>query len=77
MYRKDGLTYVMINVFGKDGYSFMVTTSNENVFEDDVLNACQEKNLFSDVEDIYLATIETMVDEKDVEFFNNCTYNID
>lgn len=78
MYRKDGLTYVMVNVFGsKHGYSFMVTTNDEHILEDNVLNSCQEKGLFSDADDIHLASIETIVNENDVQFFSNATYNID
>lgn len=76
-YCNNKLSYIIVNVFGKDGYSFMVTTSEPIIIEDNILNACQEKNLFEDEDDIFCSTIETMVDEKDIEFFKNCTYNID
>lgn len=32
---------------------------------------------FKNEDDIYSSSIETMVDEKDIEFFKECTYNID
>lgn len=76
-YCNNKLCYVMVNVFGKNGYSFMVTTSEPIIIEENILNACAEKNLFEDEDDIYSSSIETMVDEKDIEFFKECTYNID
>ena len=77
MYRKDGLTYVMVNVLGANGYSFMVTTKFEDIDEMDILDACSDLDLFQDVDDIKCATIETMVSEHDVKFFEGITYNID
>lgn len=71
------LSYVIINVFGKNGYSFMVTTSEPIIIEENILNACAEKNLFEDEDDIYSSSIETMVNKNDIEFFKECTYNID
>jgi hypothetical protein len=67
----------MVNVFGKDGYSFMVTTSEPIIIEENILNICAEKNLFEDKDDIYSSSIETMVNENDIQFFKNNTYNID
>ena len=77
MYKKDGLTYIMVNVLGHNGYSFMVTTKYNDMNESDILDSCADKDLFQDASDIENAEIETMVDEHDVKFFEGITYNID
>lgn len=71
------LKYIMVNVIGNDGYSFMVTTKEEIIIESNILDACATKALFYDVYDIHRATIETEVTDKDIKFFSKCTYNID
>jgi hypothetical protein len=76
-YNTNKLNHIMVNVFGKDGYSFMVTTSEPIIIEENILNICAEKNLFEDKDDIYSSSIETMVNENDIQFFKNNTYNID
>ena len=71
------LKHIIVNVFGKNGYSFMVTTSEKFIIESNILDACQDKALFDDVYDIHSASIDECVDEDDIKFFSNCTYNID
>ena len=76
-YNTNKLNYIMVNVFGKNGYSFMITTSESIIIEENILNACAEKNLFEDKDDIYSSSIETMVNENDIQFFKDNTYNIE
>ena len=71
------LKYIMVNVIGKDGYSFMVSTTEEIIIEDNILDSCQEKDLFLDVDDIHRATIEENISEEDIKMFKHCIFNID
>lgn len=73
----DGLNYIMVNVSGKYGYSFMVTTKYDNMSEQEILNACLINDLFQEETDAEIASIDTDVYEDDIRHFKNCTYNID
>ena len=75
----DNLNYVMVNVPGKYGYSFMVTTKDDNLSEQGILTACLNKDLFEAEEDIERASIDRDVSEEDIRFFKSggCTHNID
>jgi hypothetical protein len=75
--KKDGLNYLMVNVIGTNGYSFMVTTKYDDTDDLDVLDSCFYKGLFQDSHDIKSAVVERMVDEHDLKFFEGITYNID
>lgn len=60
--------YLLVNVFGKHGYSFMVYgpyTENE---ESKVIDICLEKDLFQDEEDAECANV-VQADENDVKAF--------
>ena len=71
------LHYFMVNVPGKYGYSFMVTTENDNMSELEILNACLAKDLFEEATDFEIAEINRDVFEDDIEHFKDFTYNID
>lgn len=73
----DGLNYFMVNVPGKYGYSFMVTTKYANMSEQEILNACLANDLFEQETDVEIASIDTEVYEDDIRHFKDCTYNID
>ena len=73
------LNYITVSVLGKYGYSFMVTTKDDNLSEQDILIACLNKDLFEADEDIERASIDRDVTGEDIRFFKGggCTYNID
>ena len=59
----DGLNHIMVNVPGKYGYSFMVTTKDDNMSEQEILNACLAKDLFQEETDIEIAFIDRDMSE--------------
>ena len=71
-----GKHYYKIDVVGHYGYSFMVV-SNEEVDELDVLDKAYQNGCFNDATDLKHAFVDDLVSENDIEFFSNCTYNID
>jgi len=73
----DCLNYIMVNVPGKYGYSFMVTTKYANMSEQEILNACLANDLFEQETDVEIASIDTDVYEDDIRHFKDCTHNID
>lgn len=73
----DGLNYIMVNVPGKYGYSFMVATKDDNMSEQEILNACLVKDLFQEETDVEIASIDRDVFDDDIRHFKDCTYNID
>ena len=77
MYRKDGRTYVKVDVLGTNGYSFMVTTTFEEIDEMDILDMCSDLDLFENVDDVKCSTIDTLIYEHDVKAFDTITYNLD
>ena len=69
--------YLLVNVFGDNGYSFVVYgeyTSNE---ESDVIDACLKNDLFQDFEDANCCSVVD-ADDYDVQYFNtiNAIYEI-
>ena len=70
------LYYIMINVGGRFGYSFIVTT-RYNETDDSILRMCLEKDLFQYNEDIDYANVDYCVTERDIEMFKDCIYNLD
>lgn len=67
--------YYKIDVPGHYGYSFMVKTIGEKG-EGEIINLCLKKNLFNDRTDARYASVDDMVDERDIKFFKNSTYEI-
>ena len=67
--------YYKIDVPGHYGYSFMAKTLGEKG-EGEIINLCLKKNLFNDRIDARYASVDDMVDERDIKFFKNSTYEI-
>ena len=67
--------YYKIDVMGKHGYSFMVS-SNDVLDEGDVIDKALAKGLFHDETVADYAMVDDLVSENDIEFFSNCTYDI-
>lgn len=76
--KKDGLNYFLVNVITrKNGYSFMVTSQYDNLTDDEIITLCSEKDLFAEKEDYEFAEIDTLIDEYDINAFEEFTYSID
>ncbi len=61
--------YLLVNVFGKHGYSFMVYGAYTENDESEVIDICLEKELFQDSEDAEYANV-VAADDNDVKAFN-------
>ena len=70
--------YYLINVLGKNGYSFMVATKENNDERvnngdyDDIISKAYDKGLFADADDAECCTI-TVADETEQKFFGEYT----
>ena len=67
--------YYKIDVMGKHGYSFMVT-SNDVLDEGEVLDKALAKGLFQDEIDADYAIVDDLVSKHEIEVFKSCTYDI-
>lgn len=67
--------YYKIDVSGKHGYSFMVT-SNDVLDEGEVLDKALAKGLFQDEIDADYAVVDDLVTDYEIEMFKSCTYDI-
>lgn len=67
--------YYKIDVPGKHGYSFMVT-SNDVLDEGEVLDKALAKGLFQDELDADYAVVDDLVSDYEIEVFKSCTYEI-
>jgi hypothetical protein len=67
--------YYKIDVMGKHGYSFMVT-SNDVLDEGEVLDKTLAKGLFQDEIDADYAVVDDLVSEHEIEVFKSCTYDL-
>lgn len=69
--------YLLVNVFGKNGYSFVVYGEYDASHESEVIDACLKNDLFQDEEDAECCSV-VEADDYDVQFFNesNCIYEI-
>ena len=63
--------YYKVDVMGKNGYSFMVQ-STEELDELDVIHKAYLSDLFNDAIDLNYAMVDDLVDETDVEHFKSC-----
>ena len=63
--------YLLVNVFGEHGYSFMVYGAYTENDESEVIDICLEKDLFEDSEDAEYASV-VAADDNDVKAFNGC-----
>ena len=71
------MNYFMVNVSGRNGYSFMVTTTDNNIDDSEVISRCQDKELFYNTEDAYYAEVDDLVTDYDKKAFEHATYDID
>lgn len=67
--------YYKIDVPGKHGYSFMVT-SNDVLDEGEVLDKALAKGLFQDEIDVDYAVVDDLVSDYEIEVCKSCTYEI-
>lgn len=72
---QDNKIYYKIDVTGKHGYSFMVS-SNDMLDEGEVLDKALAKGLFQDEIDADYAVVDDLVSDYDIEHFKSCTYEI-
>lgn len=72
----NGKFYYKIDVHShRDGYSFMVRSDDE-LSDDEAISRALAADCFNDEEDADAATVDTLIDEKDVAFFSNYTYDV-
>ena len=72
---KNNKIYYKIDVPGKHGYSFMVS-SNDMLDEGEVLDKALAKGLFEDEIDADYAVVDALVTDSEIEVFKSCTYDI-
>jgi hypothetical protein len=66
----------LVNVSGKNGYSFCVETSSE-MAEDNIIGACLDNDLFSDSEDADYASVEPATEDDVLHFsIEGCLFKI-
>ena len=65
-------TYYMINVEGKNGYSFMVSSKRDDLLSCQVLAGAQELGLFQDEDDEIGANVVVIDNEDDINHFKEC-----
>lgn len=63
--------YYKIDVLGKHGYSFMVT-SNDVLDEGEVIDIALRNGLFDDDDDADYAIVDDLVSDYDIKSFTNC-----
>lgn len=60
--------YLLVNIFGSHGYSFMIYGNYDEFHESEIIDACLAHNLFQDEEDVnYCSIVEA--DDNDVKAF--------
>lgn len=67
--------YYKIDVLGKHGYSFMVS-SNDVLDEVEILAKALAKGLFQNEFDANYAIVDDLINDYDIENFKDCTYEI-
>jgi hypothetical protein len=72
---QDNKIYYKIDVMGKHGYSFMVS-SNDVLDEGEVVDKALAKGLFQDELDADYAVVDDLVSEHEIEVFKSCTYDL-
>ena len=72
----NGKFYYKIDVHSRqDGYSFMVR-SDEEMSDDEAISRALAADCFNDEDDSDAATVDTLIDEQEVAFFSDCTYDV-
>lgn len=75
--KMNGKFYYKIDVHSSsDGYSFMVRSDSE-LSDDEAICCALAANCFNDEADADTATVDTLIDENDIEFFTDCTYDVE
>lgn len=66
--------YYKIDIAGKNGYSFMIMSNNDESMrlESDIIEQCAEKGLFHEPEDAKYATVDDLVSDEDIKHFIEC-----
>lgn len=67
--------YYKVDVLGRNGYSFMLS-SNEELTEDDVFDVALENNLFEDDKDVGIAIVDDLVSDYDIKAFGDNIFHI-
>ena len=62
------MKHLLVNVPGKNGYSFMVHGDYDENHESEIIDACLKNDLFQDAEDANYCTI-VEADENDIKAF--------
>ncbi len=75
-YAESEKNYAMVNVPGRNGYSFMVKREYE-LSENRVIELCQKLSLFQDEQDAEYAEVVSDVTEDDIRHFKSFIYDID
>lgn len=68
----NGRYYYKVDVTGKYGYSFMVSTANELSDEYEVINIANGMDCFECSTDAQYAIVDDLVTERDIEHFVKC-----
>ena len=74
--KMNGKFYYKIDVHSRsDGYSFMVSSDDE-LSDNEAICRALAADCFNDEDDADAATVDTLIDEEDVAFFTDCTYEV-
>lgn len=73
---QNGNYFYKVDVMGRNGYSFMVVSSDA-LDEGDVIDKALAKGLFDDETDADYAVVDDLVSEYDIENFKDCTHRVD
>ena len=68
----DNQHYYKIDVFGQNGYSFMIETNEELRDKYDALDLALEYNLFENPTDADIADVDDIILFYDIEHFKSC-----
>lgn len=64
--------YYKIDVFGQNGYSFMIETNEELHDKQDAIELALDNNLFEDPTDADIADVDDIILNYDIEHFKSC-----
>ena len=64
--------YYKIDVMGKNGYSFMISTLNPLKYDDEAIDIAWDLGCFNDKDDVDYAVVDDLVGEDDIKHFIEC-----
>ena len=73
--KKDDYFYYKVDVKGRNGYSFMVRSTDE-LSDDDVLSRAKAAECFDDEDDVERASVDRDIDDSDINAFDDCTTTV-